>query len=161
MTQLPESQAPTRRWAIGLSALSGVMVLATFWMIFFYVPTESEMGIVQRIYYVHVPSAWVAFLAFGIVALCSLVYLWLRDDRLDAIALSAAEIGVVFTTIVLITGKMDLSLESTFGLAPAIGALAVLPAVKYRFGNELPTVLGKRARVAITRGTPLAWELIQ
>jgi heme exporter protein C len=106
MTQLPDSQASTRRWAIGLSVLSGVMVLATFWMIFFFVPTESEMGIVQRIYYVHVPSAWVAFLAFGIVALCSLVYLWLRDDRLDAIALSAAEIGLVFTTIVLITGPL-------------------------------------------------------
>jgi len=106
MTQAIQSQSSTWRWAIVLSALSGVMVLATFYMIFFYVPTEAEMGIVQRIYYVHVPSAWVAFLAFGIVALCSLVYLWLRDDRLDAIALSSAEIGLVFTTIVLITGPL-------------------------------------------------------
>ena len=54
----------------------------------------------------HVPAAWVAFLAFGIVALCSLGYLWLRDDQLDAIALSAAELGMVFTTIVLITGPL-------------------------------------------------------
>src|SRR5215203_5922467 len=96
----------TRRWAMGLAAVAGVAVIYNFWLIFFYVPTEAEMGIVQRIFYVHVPSAWLAFLAFGIVALCSLVYLWLRDDRLDAIALSAAEIGLVFTTIVLITGPL-------------------------------------------------------
>jgi heme exporter protein C len=83
-----------------------VLVLAAFWMIFFYAPTESSMGVVQRIFYVHVPSAWVAFMAFGIVALCSLGYLWLRDDRLDAIAVSAAELGTVFTTIVLVTGPL-------------------------------------------------------
>ena len=106
MTQAIQSQSSTWRWAIVLSALSGVMVLATFYMIFFYVPTEAEMGIVQRIYYVHVPSAWVAFLAFGIVALCSLGYLWLKDDRLDAIAVASAEIGTIFTTIVLITGPL-------------------------------------------------------
>ncbi|MBW3630847.1 MAG: cytochrome c biogenesis protein CcsA [Gemmatimonadetes bacterium] len=106
MNDVVESQESTRRWAVILSAISGLSVLATFWLIFFYVPTEREMGIVQRIYYVHVPSAWVAFLAFGIVALCSLVYLWIRDDRLDAIALSSAELGLVFTTIVLITGPL-------------------------------------------------------
>ncbi|HEX5872640.1 MAG TPA: cytochrome c biogenesis protein CcsA [Longimicrobium sp.] len=105
MTQY-ESQASTRRWAIGLTALSGAMVLATFWMIFFYVPTEAEMGIVQRIYYVHVPSALVAYLAFGIVALCSLGYLWLRDERLDTVAVCAAELGLVFATIVLMTGPL-------------------------------------------------------
>ena len=64
------------------------------------------MGLVQRIFYVHVPSAWVAFLAFGIVALCSLGYLWLRDERLDAIAVAAAELGTIFTTVVLITGPL-------------------------------------------------------
>jgi heme exporter protein C len=106
MTDAIESQESTRRWAIFLAVISGLSVLATFWLVFFYVPTEREMGIVQRIYYVHVPSAWVAFMAFGIVALCSLGYLWLRDDRLDAIALSAAELGTIFTTIVLITGPL-------------------------------------------------------
>ncbi|HLL48879.1 MAG TPA: cytochrome c biogenesis protein CcsA, partial [Longimicrobiaceae bacterium] len=80
-----ESLSGTRRWAYALSALAAASVLATFWMIFFYAPTEREMGIVQRIYYVHVPSAWVAFLAFMIVALCSVGYLWLRDDKLDAV----------------------------------------------------------------------------
>lgn len=96
----------TLGWAIALAVLAGIVMMAALWMIFFYVPTERSMGVVQRIFYVHVPSAWVAFLAFGIVALCSLGYLWLRDERLDAIAVSAAELGTVFTSIVLLTGPL-------------------------------------------------------
>jgi heme exporter protein C len=95
-----------RRWSVGLGAVASATLLLSFWMIFFYAPTEREMGIVQRIFYVHVPSAWIAFLAFGIVALCSLGYLWLKDERLDAIAVSSAELGLLFTTIVLLTGPL-------------------------------------------------------
>ncbi len=100
------SMKGTRRAAAALSVLAAAGFLTSLWMIFFYVPTERTMGIVQRIFYVHVPSAWIAFLAFGIVALCSAGYLWLREERLDAIAVSAAELGVVFTTIVLLTGPL-------------------------------------------------------
>lgn len=89
-----------------LGTLAAAALLASLTMVFFYVPTETEMGIVQRILYVHVPSAWVAFLAFGIVALCSAGYLWLRDERLDAVSVAAAELGLVFTTIVLLTGPL-------------------------------------------------------
>jgi heme exporter protein C len=101
-----EPMRGTRRWAAVFAVLAAATILFAFWMIFFYVPTERSMGIVQRIFYVHVPSAWVAFMAFGIVALCSAGYLWLRDPRLDAIAVSAAELGTVFTTAVLITGPL-------------------------------------------------------
>ena len=100
------SMKGTRLWALALAVLAVAGILATFWMIFFYAPTERTMGVVQRIYYVHVPAAWVAFLAFGIVALCSMGYLWLRDERLDAISVSAAELGMVNTTIVLLTGPL-------------------------------------------------------
>jgi heme exporter protein C len=89
-----------------LAVLAASAMLYAFWLIFFYVPTERSMGLVQRIFYVHVPSAWVAFLAFGIVALCSIGYLWLRDEKLDAVAVAAAELGLVFTTAVLITGPL-------------------------------------------------------
>lgn len=106
MTEALETHDSTRRWAVILSALAGLTTLAALWLTFFYVPTELEQGIVQRIMYVHVPSAWVAFMAFGIVALCSLGYLWLRDERLDAIALSAAETGMVLCTTFIITGSL-------------------------------------------------------
>ena len=100
------SYRPTRITAAILSVLAAGTMLWAFYLIFFYAPTERQMGVVQRIFYVHVPSAWVAFLAFGIVALCSLGYLWLKDRRLDDIAVSAAELGLVFTTAVLITGPL-------------------------------------------------------
>lgn len=90
--------------ALGILGLLGVVAL--HWMVFFWVPTESSMGIVQRIFYVHVPSAWVAFLAFGIVAITGAMYLWLGDDRLDQAGVAAAEGGMIFTTIVLITGPL-------------------------------------------------------
>ena len=106
MTTDDNSLAGTRRWAIALNALAAILLTASLWMVFFHTPTEAEMGIVQRIFYVHVPSAWVAFLAFGIVALCSLGYLWLRDERLDAISVASAELGLLFTTIVLVTGPL-------------------------------------------------------
>ena len=95
-----------RRWSMSLGFLAAATLVLSFWMIFFYAPTEREMGIVQRIFYVHVPSALVAYLAFGIVALCSLGYLWLRDERLDTVAVCAAELGVIFATIVLMTGPL-------------------------------------------------------
>lgn len=87
-----------------LAALGVLGTLALHWMVFFWTPTEASMGIIQRIFYIHVPAAWVAFFAFGIVALCSAVYLWLGDERLDQAAVSAAEGGMVFTSIVLLTG---------------------------------------------------------
>ncbi|MBI4522000.1 MAG: cytochrome c biogenesis protein CcsA [Gemmatimonadetes bacterium] len=90
-----------------LLAIPGIaLVLLLHWQVFFWVPTEVTMGVIQRIYYVHVPSAWVAFMAFGIVAACSAAYLWLGDERLDMAAVSAAEGGVLFTTIVLLTGPL-------------------------------------------------------
>ena len=95
------------RWLAATLTLLGVgLVLLVHWQVFFWVNTEATMGVVQRIFYVHVPAAWVAFFAFGIVALCSAVYLWLGDERLDAAAVAAAEGGMVFTTIVLLTGPL-------------------------------------------------------
>ncbi len=69
-------------------------------------PTERTMGDVQRIFYYHVPSAWVAFLCFAVNAIASIAYLLKRSNTADAIALSTAEVGVVFCTIVLITGPI-------------------------------------------------------
>ena len=86
-----------------LPALSLALFIAGLYLVFLYVPTEAMMGIVQRIFYFHVPIAWVAFMAFFIVFIGSIMYLWKRDDRWDRLAASSAEIGVIFTSLVLIT----------------------------------------------------------
>ncbi len=95
-----------RRLALVLAALGVAGVLVLHWMVFFWVGTERTMGIVQRIFYVHVPSAWVTFLAFGVTALCGAAYLWLRDERLDWAAQSAAEGGLVFGAVMLTSGPL-------------------------------------------------------
>jgi heme exporter protein C len=93
-------------FGIGLAVLGVLTSMATLWMVFFWVPTEARQGVVQRIFYLHVPSAWVAFMAFGVVAMASAVYLWLGDERADMAALAAAEGGMVFTAIVLTSGPL-------------------------------------------------------
>jgi heme exporter protein C len=72
----------------------------------FIAPKELTMGDVQRIFYYHLPSAWTAFLMFFVNFLASLWYLARRNVAADALALAAAEVGVTFCTIVLITGPL-------------------------------------------------------
>ena len=88
-------------WGLGL-----VLMIAALYMVFVYVPTEKHTGIVQRIFYFHVPVAWVSFLAFFVTFIFSIIYLWKRQAKSDAIACASAEVGVVFTTLVLITGPI-------------------------------------------------------
>jgi heme exporter protein C len=89
-----------------LPLAAGAAVVGTIIRVAFYTPLEAKQGAAQKIFYLHVPAAWVAFLAFFLVAVASGVYLWLRDQRLDRFAESSAEVGVVFTTVVLITGPL-------------------------------------------------------
>jgi heme exporter protein C len=89
-----------------LPTVAGLAVVGTVIRIVFFTPLEAKQGAAQKIYYIHVPAAWVAFLAFFLVAVASGVYLWIRDPRLDRFAESSAEVGVVFTTVVLITGPL-------------------------------------------------------
>jgi len=89
-----------------LAGASALGVLFALWAAFFYAPTEAIQGDVQRIEYVHVPLAWVAYLAFFVVFAASILYLWRRDERWDLIARANAEIGTLFTTLVLITGSL-------------------------------------------------------
>src|ERR1700731_852990 len=92
------------RNGLGWSTLA--LMLTSLFMVFEWVPTEAEQGIVQRIFYFHVPLAWVAFEAFGIVAIAGVFYLWLKDQIWDDLGYAAAESGMVFCTLVLITGSI-------------------------------------------------------
>lgn len=69
-------------------------------------PTEQTMGNVQRIFYYHVPSAWTAFLLFLTNFVASVLFLIRRDTKADILALVTAEVGVVFCTVVLVTGPI-------------------------------------------------------
>jgi heme exporter protein C len=69
-------------------------------------PTEQTMGDVQRIFYYHVPSAWTAFILFFINFFASIAYLIWRANKADVIALVTAEVGVIFCTVVLVTGPI-------------------------------------------------------
>ena len=88
-------------WGLGFALMA-----LSLYMIFFYAPAEAIMGIAQKIFYFHVPLAWVAFLAFFVVFLGSLLYLWKKDRKWDVLAHSSAEVGVIFTTLVLLTGPL-------------------------------------------------------
>lgn len=83
-----------------------VAVLVALFMGFVYAPPEKVMGDVQRIMYFHVASAWNAFLAFFVVFVLGVLYLRSGDLRWNRMALSSAEIGVLFTTITLLTGPI-------------------------------------------------------
>ena len=69
-------------------------------------PPDALQGNAQRLMYVHVPAAWTAYLAFIVVALASLRYLRARTARSDALARTAAEVGVVCTGLTLVSGSV-------------------------------------------------------
>jgi len=89
-----------------LLGASAALMLVALYMVFIFVPTDAETGVIQRIFYFHVPLAWIAFLAFFIVFGCSIMYLWKRDKKWDVLASSSAEVGLVFTTLFLLTGSI-------------------------------------------------------
>ena len=87
--------------AAALLGVAGVYVLA--WG---YTPIEARQGVAQKIFYLHVPSAWSALLAFSLVGIVSALYLWLHDPRLDRFAAASAEVGLAFSAVMLTTGPI-------------------------------------------------------
>lgn len=82
-------------------------VAATFVRAIAFTPEEARQGAAQKILYVHATSAFIAlYVAFGLLAVASGLYLWLRDEKLDRVAESAAEVGLAFTSVVLVTGPL-------------------------------------------------------
>lgn len=89
-----------------LGWLTFTMIPVALIFIFLYAPTEKEEGVVQRIMYFHIPSAWLAFFAFFVVFVTSILFLLNKDRKWDIIAHSSAEIGIVFCSLTLITGPI-------------------------------------------------------
>ena len=105
-TQLRQNQAARSTRAIGFAA-AALYVVALF-MVFFIAPRAQDQagGQAQRIFYFHLASAWIGFAAWGVTAFAGIRYLKTRDLRWDRIAVSSAEIGVLFLTFVLLTGML-------------------------------------------------------
>ena len=84
-----------------------VAVAAALIRAIYFTPIEAAQGSAQKILYVHVPAAFIGlYLAFGLVAVSSVLYLWLKDEKLDRVAEASAEVGLVFVTVVLCTGPL-------------------------------------------------------
>ncbi|HVM94783.1 MAG TPA: cytochrome c biogenesis protein CcsA [Candidatus Acidoferrales bacterium] len=89
-----------------LAGVAGSAMLLAVYMVFIYVPTDSAQGIVQRVFYFHVPIAIMTFVAFGVVAVASAMFLWRGTRAWDRLAHSSGEVGMVFCTLVLVTGPI-------------------------------------------------------
>ena len=92
-----------------IGPLSAVLVAVTVWLGLVVTPPDKDQGDYVRLVYLHPALAWVAlYVAFGMAAVCSLLYLWKRTRalRFDRLAAAAVEVGVVFTILTLITGSI-------------------------------------------------------
>ena len=85
-------------------AVSVGLMGVTLYLIFFWVPTELNLGVSQRIFYFHVPLGWLGMLSIVLVAIASLMYLLTGKEKWDNLAYSTAELGVVFASLILVTG---------------------------------------------------------
>src|SRR5688572_29761576 len=102
---LPHASRVVRRGLrLSLAGLAGLLIVYVLALGF--TPIEARQGLAQKIFYLHVPAAWSALLAFTLVGLASLLYLWLRDPRLDRFAAASAEVGVAFSAVMLTTGPI-------------------------------------------------------
>jgi heme exporter protein C len=156
---------------IALAALSGATIVIALTMVFVYAPREATMGDVQRIFYFHVSSAWVGFLAFFVTFLAGIGYLARRERRWDIVAVSSVEIGVTFITMAIITGSLwarpAWGTYWTWEPRLTISAVQLLIYVSYvmlRAAIESPE---RRARFAAVYGivafvtVPLSWFAIR
>ena len=88
-------------------AIAIVAVIAAGTRALFFTPIDAMLGAAQKIFYVHVPAAIIGmYFCCGLLFISSIMYLWIKDERLDRLAESAAEVGLVFMGIVLVTGPV-------------------------------------------------------
>ena len=146
-----------------LGAASIVALFVALWMALIWSPPDAAMGNVVRILYVHVANAWLAYLAFVIVFLASVGYLWTKRPVFDAIAVASAEIGVLFTGLTLVLGSIWA--KPTWGVwwswEPRVVTTAVMFAmyVGYLLLRNLSSDLERRATRAAVLGIVLVVDV--
>lgn len=103
---MTDTASTPRRSFDWFAVLATVAIVAAFVRAIWFTPADALQGEAQKILYVHVSSAWVAFLAFLLSALAGAFWLFLKDPRLDRFAESSAEVGVIFCTGLLLSGPL-------------------------------------------------------
>ncbi len=88
------------------AAILFVLIALTAYVAFHYAPVEKSMGIIQKIFYLHLPSAFSSFIALGICFCANLMYVFKRQPEWDWLGVSAAEVGLAFISVVLVTGPI-------------------------------------------------------
>jgi heme exporter protein C len=153
------AEAASAKTPLLTKVLYGAMVasfLAAIYFIFLYAEIEKTMGVVQKIFYVHVPSAWVAFLAFFVTFVFSILFLIKRKRIFDTYAYVSAEIGVVFTLIVLTTGPIwaKSSWNTWWAWEPRLTTTLILffLFVAYLMVRQMDGVWDKKARLSAVFG---------
>lgn len=139
-----------------LSAGAAMAMVVALGLVFLWSPTDIRLGVVQKIFYFHVASAWVAFLAFLVVFVAGIAYLVKRDSSVDHLAAESAGVGLAFTTIVLITGPIwgRSSWNAWWSWEPRLTTTLVLEFiyVGYFAMRSLISERGTRARVSAVFG---------
>lgn len=113
LSQREQTQAISTgfNWGLGLTIVSGVLMLAALYMALVWAPDAANLTapaerFAQRIFYFHVPSAWIGFLAFIVAAVVSVLYLVTRRQKWDVWGLASVEIGLAFFTMVMLSGPI-------------------------------------------------------
>ena len=91
---------------LGFISLSSVLMVVSLYMSLIWAPTEITLGDSQRIFYIHIPLAWLGMLSVIILAVFSIAYLITRNIKWDNLAYSTAELGFILITLVLVTGMI-------------------------------------------------------
>ena len=89
-----------------LALVGGLLLAASWWLIFMYAPTEAIMGEIQKIFYIHLPLSWWALASFLVVFVASITYLVRGGDHWDRLSQALVEVGLLFTTLTLVTGML-------------------------------------------------------
>lgn len=136
--------------------LAGLAVAATVLVGLFGVPADAAQGDVQRIMYIHVPSAWLAYAAFFVTFAAGIAYLIRRDLRFDRLAAASAEIGLLFTGFTIATGAIwgKATWGKWWDWDPRLTTTAVLFVVYagYLLLRQSIAERGRRARLAAVLG---------
>jgi heme exporter protein C len=105
MTHPPHTIGPPQALSRTLGALLALLLVGFTWVVV-HAPLDSVQGIIQKILYVHPATAFAAYAGFGLTAFGGAMYLWKNDDRWDQLASAAAEVGLLFCTLCILTGPV-------------------------------------------------------